>query len=144
MCIRDRRRLISRASRKWLTHRVGDMVRSLTHFLRKYITIKWKYTIGHFSCLLWNSTPSSRQDAGGWTGDGGRRVSLETVSPPIWFGPRFPNYLCQWARQLSRVKLAVILWRSMCITYQASKISGTTVPYMLYFLYHYFIIELQL
>ena len=28
----------------------------------------------HFSCLFWNSTRSSRQDAGAWTVDGVRRV----------------------------------------------------------------------
>ena len=33
--------------------------------------------------VLWNSRRSSRQDAGGRTGDGRRRVSLETISPPI-------------------------------------------------------------
>ena len=30
--------------------------------------------IVHISCLLWKSTRSSRRDAGGRTGDGGRRV----------------------------------------------------------------------
>ena len=70
--------------------------------------------VHRMSCMLWNSTRSSRQDAGGRTGDGGRRVSLETISPPIRSGPSFPHYMCQWARRLSRVKLAVILWRSIC------------------------------
>ena len=69
-------------------------------------------------CLLWNSTPSSRQDARERRGNGGRRVSLETISPPTRSGPTCPHYLCQWARRLSSVKLAVILWRSICGEYQ--------------------------
>ena len=31
--------------------------------------------------LLWKSTPSSRQDARRRSGDGRRKVSLETISP---------------------------------------------------------------
>ena len=60
------------------------------------------------SCLLWNLTRSNRQHARGRTGDGGRRVSLEIISPPIRFGPSFPQYVYQWACRLSRVKLPVI------------------------------------
>ena len=47
------------------------------------------------NCLLWSSTRSSRQDARGRRGNGGRRVSLETNSPPTPSGPSCPHYLCQ-------------------------------------------------
>ena len=107
---------------------VGTVLKSLNHFLYQYIILKSNYLINDgslylvicMSCLLWNSTRSSRQDARGRTGDGGRGVSFETISPSIRSGPRFPHYMCQWARRLSRVKLAVILCRSMC-----GYISGT-------------------
>ena len=106
----------------------GTVVKSFKHFMYKDIIIKPKYLINDsssyiticMSCLLWNSTRSSRQDARGRTGDGGRGVSFETISPSIRSGPSFPHYMCQWARRLSRVKLAVILCRSMC-----GYISGT-------------------
>ena len=34
--------------------------------------------------------------------------TLATISAPIRSGPSFPHYMCQWARRLSGVKLAVI------------------------------------
>ena len=78
------------------------------------IVHRTRYIIICMSCLRWNSTRSSRQDTRRRTGDGRRRISLETISPPIRSGPSFPHYLCKWARRLSLVKLAVILRRSMC------------------------------
>ena len=62
--------------------------------------------------VLGNPTRSRPQDARGRTGDERRMVS--SISPPIRSGPSFPDYLCQWTRRLSRVKLAVMLWRSIC------------------------------
>ena len=35
-------------------------------------------------------------------------VAFETIWAPIRPGPSFPHCVCQWARHLSRVKLAVI------------------------------------
>ena len=34
--------------------------------------------------------------------------ALATISAPCRSGPRFPHYMCQWARHLTRVKLNVI------------------------------------
>ena len=71
----------------------GTVVRSLNYFLYKYIMLKSNYLIYDISSYIIKGM--SHRDARGQTEDGGRRVSLETISPPIRHGPSFSHYLCQ-------------------------------------------------
>ena len=58
------------------THCVQDetVVRSLNHFLHKYIILKIKVNYSSYQLLALELTRSSRRDAGGRTGDGWRRA----------------------------------------------------------------------
>ena len=100
---------------RWLGVSTITCICILYYYNQNYlINDSSSYILICMSCLLWNSTRSSHQDARGRTGNGGRGVSLETISPSIRSGPGFPHYMCQWARRLSRVELAVFLSRSIC------------------------------
>ena len=82
------------------------------------------------SCLLWNSTRSSRQDARGRRVDGGRRVSLDTIAtdsiwsklPPLSV-PVSPSPV---SREASRYSVALDMW--LHTRYQVSKMVRYQVP----------------
>ena len=109
----------------------GTVVRSLNHFLYKYIILESNYLKNYsssyilvicMSYLLWDSTRSRRQDARGQTGDGGRRVSRgHLATDSIW--SKLPSLSVPVSPSPVSREASRDLWRSIC-----GYIPGTRYP----------------